>query len=135
MKRRGNFEDECGHGLSRREFVRLASIAGIGSAGALALACSKTNVVGSAAKSATARVTAAPRLKIGYLPITDATPLLVGHAQNLFAAEGLDVDKPVMMRGWAEVAEAFLADTFNLVHLLLPLPIFMRFSQQRHPVK
>jgi NitT/TauT family transport system substrate-binding protein len=117
--------------------VRLASIAGIGSAGAFALACTKKELAPAAvaAKAATSRAASAPRLKIGYLPITDATPLLVGHAQNLFAAEGLDVDKPVMMRGWSEIAEAFLAGTFNLVHLLIPVPIFMRFSQQQHPVK
>jgi NitT/TauT family transport system substrate-binding protein len=61
--------------------------------------------------------------------------LLIGHAKQFFEAEGLTVDRPVMIRGWAELSEAFLAGTFNLVHLLLPIPIFMRFSQQRHPVK
>ena len=76
-----------------------------------------------------------PALKIGYLPITDATPLLIGHSQGLFQNQGLSVDKPVLMRGWAEISEAFaLAGTFNVVHLLLPLPIYMRFSQQ-HKVK
>ena len=38
------------------------------------------------------------------------------------------------MRGWPEVAEGFLAGNFNLVHLLLPIPIYMRYAQQ-HPVK
>ncbi len=75
-----------------------------------------------------------PPLKIGYLPITDATPLLIGHAQGLFAQQGLTVEKPTLMRGWAEISEAFLADTFNVVHLLLPIPIYMRFSQ-KHNVK
>ncbi|MDQ8034383.1 MAG: ABC transporter substrate-binding protein, partial [Bordetella sp.] len=28
-------------------------------------------------------------VKIGYLPITDATPLLVAHANGLFQKEGL----------------------------------------------
>jgi len=69
-------------------------------------------------------------LKIGYLPITDATPLLIGHAQGFFQNEGLTVEKPVLMRGWAEISEAFLAGTFNVVHLLLPLPIYMRYSQK-----
>ena len=31
-------------------------------------------------------------VKIGYLPITDATPLLIGHANDFFKAEGLTVE-------------------------------------------
>jgi ABC-type nitrate/sulfonate/bicarbonate transport system substrate-binding protein len=131
--RRKSHDEHSFHGLSRREFVRLAGLAGLAGTAGLSLACSgkETPVATTAAKVSRG---IEPRLKIGYLPITDATPLLVGHAQNLFAAEGLQVDRPVMMRGWAEIAEGFLAGSFNLVHLLIPVPIFMRFSQQ-HPVK
>jgi NitT/TauT family transport system substrate-binding protein len=131
-----NFEDDdesCFHGLSRRDFVRLASIAGVAGVAGLSLGCGDRETPVAAAAGPRPK-TPDPRLKIGYLPITDAAPLLVGHAKNLFSAEGLEVDKPVMMRGWSEVAEGFLAGTFNLVHLLIPVPIFMRFAQQ-HPVK
>lgn len=31
-------------------------------------------------------------VKIGYLPITDATPLLVAHANGYFEAEGLEAE-------------------------------------------
>jgi NitT/TauT family transport system substrate-binding protein len=127
-------EDEsCLHGLSRRDFVRLAGIAGLAGASGLSLACNNKEK-GPAIATATVTKTSAPPLRIGYLPITDATPLLVGHAQKLFAAEGLEVEKPVLLRGWSDIAEAFLAGKFNLVHLLIPVPIFMRFAQQ-HPVK
>lgn len=138
MKKRDDEDHEqqhCFDGLSRREFVRLASIAGLAGATGLSLACGDSERPVTKAAATPQRTSGpAPRLKIGYLPITDATPLLVGHAQNLFAAEGLEVDKPVMMRGWSEIAEGFMAGTFNLVHLLIPVPIFMRFSQQ-HRVK
>lgn len=134
MKRKSHDEHSF-HGLSRRDFVRLAGIAGLAGTAGLSLACSgKETPAAAAAGAAKGARGVAPRLKIGYLPITDATPLLVGHAQNLFTAEGLEVDRPVMMRGWADIAEGFLAGSFNLVHLLIPVPIFMRFSQQ-HPVK
>jgi NitT/TauT family transport system substrate-binding protein len=129
----------CTHGLSRRDFVRLSalgtfSMSALG--GLLSFGCGKeasTPAVGETTAGASL-VTSEPSLRIGYLPITDATPLLVGHAQGLFAGEGLTVEKPVLMRGWPEVAEAFLAGQFNLVHLLIPIPILMRFSQN-HPVK
>lgn len=124
-------EEDCLHGLSRRDFVRLASMAGIGGAAALSMACAKQEPMAAAAGVVRNAAKVAPKLKIGFLPITDATPLLVGHAQGLFAAEGIDVADPVRMRGWAELAEGFLSGTFNLVHLLIPLPIFMRFAQQQ----
>jgi NitT/TauT family transport system substrate-binding protein len=48
-------------------------------------------------------------LKLGYLPITDATPLLVAHGLGYFSQEGLQVEKPVMVRSWKILIESFLA--------------------------
>lgn len=67
-------------------------------------------------------------VKIGYLPITDATPLLVAHARGLFEAEGLAADKPVLLRSWAQVIEAFVAGQVNVVHLLSPMTVWARFG-------
>jgi NitT/TauT family transport system substrate-binding protein len=73
-------------------------------------------------------------LRIGYLPITDATPLLLAHAQGLYAAEGLDAAKPTLFRGWAQLAEAFQARQVDIVHILMPTAVWMRFGQG-FPVK
>jgi len=73
-------------------------------------------------------------LKLGYLPITDATPLLVAHSLGYFAQEGLIVERPVMVRSWKVLTESFLAGKFNFTHMLFPIPIWMRFKQ-RMPVK
>src|SRR5690349_19828388 len=48
-------------------------------------------------------------LRIRYLPITDASPLLVAHAQGRFAAAGIATTRPVLFRGWASLAQAFVA--------------------------
>lgn len=122
MTKDENHTSMLGHGLSRREFVEIASKAAMFAAGTVAL--------GSSCRTSKTE----PPLKIGYLPITDATPLLIGHSQGFFEQEGLVVEKPVLMRGWPEVAEGFLAGNFNLVHLLIPIPIYMRYAQQ-HPIK
>lgn len=118
---------ESGHALSRRAFFGMSSQYAIG---ASLLSSAGLAMLGACAKDAGPE----PALKIGYLPITDATPLLIGHAKGFFTEQGLTVEKPVLMRGWPELSEGFLAGTFNLAHLLLPLPIYMRFAQQ-HPVK
>ena len=67
-------------------------------------------------------------LRIGYLPITDATPLLIAHANGYFKDEGLNVDFPIRVRAWSTLAESFMTHKFNLTHMLLPMPIWMRFS-------
>lgn len=67
-------------------------------------------------------------VRIGYLPITDATALLVAHAKGYFEDEGLKTAKPEMIRGWSPLVEAFAARKFNLVHLLKPIPVWMRYN-------
>jgi len=73
-------------------------------------------------------------LRIGYLPITDATPLLIAHAQGMYREEGLTVEPPSLIRNWSALVEAFLTNKYNVVHLLLPIPIWMRFHN-KFPVK
>jgi NitT/TauT family transport system substrate-binding protein len=73
-------------------------------------------------------------VRIGYMPITDATALLVAHANGYFEEEGLEVEKPTLIRGWSPLVEGFAAGKFNLVHLLKPIPVWMRYNND-FPVK
>ncbi len=98
--------------LSRKQFLRLSAMA----AAAAALgACGQ------------ARDADAP-LRIGYLPITDAAPLLVAHAQGLFDAEGVPAERPVLFRGWSQLVEAFFAGQVDVVHLLSPVVLWARYA-------
>lgn len=67
-------------------------------------------------------------LKIGYLPITDATPLLVAHAQGLFEKYGIHAEKPTMFRSWSQLVEAFLSGSVNVVHLLSPMSLWAKYG-------
>ena len=71
-----------------------------------------------------------PPVKIGYLPITDATPLLIAHHNKLFQAQGLQVEKPRLFRSWAQIVEAFLSGQVNVVHLLMPMTIWARYGSK-----
>ncbi|PWR00989.1 ABC transporter substrate-binding protein [Meridianimarinicoccus roseus] len=73
-------------------------------------------------------------VRIGYLPITDATPLLVAHAKGFYADEGLEAEQPTLIRGWSPLIEGFAANKFNLVHFLKPIPVWMRYNND-FPVK
>ncbi|MEM0911468.1 MAG: ABC transporter substrate-binding protein [Pseudomonadota bacterium] len=73
-------------------------------------------------------------LRIGYLPITDATALLVAHGMGFFEEEGIKAERPTLIRGWSPLIEGFAAGKFNLVHFLKPIPIWMRYNNG-FPVK
>lgn len=108
--------------LTRRELVRSISLAGAGTvlAPSLLAAC-----VGQTSR----QLSGDSVLRVGYLPITDATPLLVAHGKDFYAEEGLEVETPTLLRSWAQVAEAFQSRQVDLVHLLMPMTIQMRFGQ------
>lgn len=100
--------------LTRRRFLA--------GAGALAAAsCAPAAVIQPAATEADQPV------RLGYLPITDASALLLAHARELYAAQGLSAD-PVLFRGWSQIAEAFMARQLNVAHLLMPMTVWMRFG-------
>ncbi|MCW0038340.1 ABC transporter substrate-binding protein, partial [Acinetobacter baumannii] len=67
-------------------------------------------------------------VKIGYLPITDATPLLVAHGNGLFEAEGLKAEAPRLFRSWAQIVEAFVSGQVNVIHLLTPSTLWVRYG-------
>jgi NitT/TauT family transport system substrate-binding protein len=69
-------------------------------------------------------------VKIGYLAITDSTPLLIAHANKLYEAEGLNAEQPVLFRSWAQISEAFIAGQVNVVHLLSPIAIWLRYNKK-----
>ena len=110
-------------GPSRRTLLRAA--AGFGAAAAIGGGVAGIADLATAGRS-TARTGAG--LRIGYLPITDASPRLVAHAQGRFAEAGLDVQRPVLFRGWESLAQAFLADEVDVVHLLMPFAVQLRYA-------
>lgn len=104
--------------VSRRQLLRLSAL--LTASGALPLLKSY---------EARAQEQDAP-LRIGYLPITDATPLLVAHGKGFFEAEGIKAEKPVRLRSWAQVLEAFISGQVNAVHLLSPMTVWARFGSK-----
>lgn len=111
--------------MSRRDFMLDFLAAG----GMMAAGLTMPNMLRAAEKSADDEV-----VRIGYLPITDATSLLVAHAMGYFEDEGLKTAKPTLIRGWSPLVESFAAGKVNLVHLLNPIPVWMRYNNN-FPVK
>ncbi|MFF4989435.1 ABC transporter substrate-binding protein [Streptosporangium saharense] len=73
-------------------------------------------------------------LRIGYLPITDAAPLLLAHDSGQFANRGITTPPPILYRGWAPLVEALQGGNVDIVHLLMPLAVQLRYDA-KVPVK
>jgi len=120
------------NGVSRRNFLRQSAIglgAVLGGSSLLAACGPKAEQGGSASVN-----TGGKKVSSCYLPITDATPIILAHELGFYKELGIESERPVLIRGWAPMAEAFMAGRFNLTHLLAPIPIYMRYSKN-FPVK
>ena len=109
--------------LSRRDFMKLSAVLSTAALlpNQIALASEAENI----AKAQPLRP-----LRIGYLPITDASPLLVAHAKKLYAEEGLEVEQPTLFRAWPQLVEAFLAGQVDVIHLLAPTTLMVRYGSK-----
>lgn len=67
-------------------------------------------------------------LQIGYLPIADATALLVAYAYGYFEDEGLKVAPPTRVSSWAQLVRSFFRNQFNLVAFLKPIAVWLRYN-------
>ena len=72
---------------------------------------------------------------IGYLPITDAAPLLSAYANDHLADHGVEASEPTLFRGWADLAEAFLSGSVNVAHFLMPMTLWMRYGSTEANIK
>ncbi len=61
-------------------------------------------------------------LKIGFLPITCATPIIMGSALGFYAKQGLDVEL-IKTSGWAVVRDKTINKEYDAAHMLAPMPI------------
>ncbi len=69
-------------------------------------------------------------IRIGYLPITDASALLVAHERGLLTAAGLPSAKPILFRSWDTLAQALAVGDVDVVHLLMPFALQLRLGKK-----
>ena len=64
------------------------------------------------------------KLKIGFVPITCATPIIMAHPMGFYEKYGLDVDV-IKTAGWAVARDKSLAKEYDASHMLTPMPLAM----------
>lgn len=115
-------------GRDRRDFLKLMAGSGLvlATGSSFLAACGG----GETSTDTTAATGAASfgDLRVGYLPITDASPLLLAHASGLLADQGFTAGKPTLLRSWPDLAESLQAGSVDVVHMLMPLAVQLRFG-------
>ncbi len=62
------------------------------------------------------------RLKIGFVPITCATPIIMAQPMGFYARRGLEVEV-IKTAGWAVARDKALNKEYDAAHMLTPMPL------------
>lgn len=71
-------------------------------------------------------------LKIGFLPITCATPIVAADPLGFYAKQGLNVSL-IKTAGWAVVRDKTLAGEYDASHMLSPMPLAISMGLGAQP--
>lgn len=108
--------------LFPRDAMRRAFLKSVGSATASAALASLFPIVAATEVFAEPGKLEKTALKIGFLPITCATPIIMGSPLGFYAKQGLDVQL-IKTAGWAVVRDKSLDKEYDASHMLAPMPI------------
>jgi len=72
-------------------------------------------------------------LKIGFIPITCATPLIMAHPLGFYEKQGLKV-QVVKTAGWALIRDKMLNKEYDATHFLSPMPLAISMGAGSNPV-
>ncbi len=107
-----------GSELRRREFVKFV---GAGSAAAILASIFPMN----AAKALAQEKLGPPEkkdLKVGFIPITCATPLIMAEPMGFYKKHGLNV-QVIKASGWAMIRDLSINKETDATHMLTPMPL------------
>ncbi|MEW6256334.1 MAG: CmpA/NrtA family ABC transporter substrate-binding protein [Pseudomonadota bacterium] len=72
-------------------------------------------------------------LKVGFIPITCATPIIMAHPLGFYSKQGLNVEV-VKTAGWAVVRDKTINKEYDAAHMLSPMPIAISMGLGSNPI-
>ncbi|HZR46252.1 MAG TPA: CmpA/NrtA family ABC transporter substrate-binding protein [Candidatus Manganitrophaceae bacterium] len=114
--------------LTRRRFIRLM---GEGTMAALLAQLLPLEAVKAAVKESGPLEKKA--LKIGFVPITCATPIIMAGPMGFYSRYGLEVEL-AKTPGWAVMRDKALAKEYDAEHMLTPMPLAITLGAGSPPV-
>jgi nitrate/nitrite transport system substrate-binding protein len=71
-------------------------------------------------------------LKIGFIPITCATPIIMAHPMGFYSKHGLNVEV-IKTAGWAVIRDKTLNKEYDAAHMLSPMPLALTLGVGSNP--
>src|SRR5205807_4696353 len=72
-------------------------------------------------------------LKIGFIPITCATPIIMAEPMGFYAKNGLNAEV-VRTAGWAVIRDKTLNKEYDAAHMLSPMPLAITLGAGSNPI-
>src|SRR6266702_1803395 len=72
-------------------------------------------------------------LKVGFIPITCATPIIMAHPMGFYAKHGLNVEV-IKTAGWAVIRDKTLNKEYDAAHMLSPMPLAITLGAGSNPI-
>ncbi|WNV10972.1 CmpA/NrtA family ABC transporter substrate-binding protein [Tardiphaga sp. 709] len=72
-------------------------------------------------------------LKVGFIPITCATPIIMADPLGFYKKQGLNVDV-VKTAGWAVIRDKTINKEYDAAHMLAPMPIAISLGLGSQPI-
>src|SRR5258707_7434993 len=72
-------------------------------------------------------------LKVGFIPITCATPIIMARPMGFYAKQGLEVEI-VKTAGWAVIRDKTLNKEYDAAHMLSPMPLAISLGIGSNPI-
>jgi nitrate/nitrite transport system substrate-binding protein len=105
------------HDAVRRRFIRA-----VGKNTAMAAIASVLPVATMQAMAQDKNALEKTNLKIGFIPITCATPLIMAHPLGFYSKQGLNVEV-TKTAGWALIRDKMINKEYDATHFLSPMPL------------
>jgi len=72
-------------------------------------------------------------LKVGFIPITCGTPIIMAQPMGFYAKHGLNVDV-IKTAGWAVIRDKTLNKEYDAAHMLSPMPLAITLGAGSQPI-
>src|SRR4051812_11498313 len=72
-------------------------------------------------------------LKVGFIPITCATPIIMAHPMGFYSKHGLNVEV-IKTAGWAVIRDKTINKEYDAAHMLSPMPIAISLGVGSQPI-
>src|SRR6478736_4734076 len=72
-------------------------------------------------------------LKVGFIPITCATPIIMAKPMGFYEKHGLNVDV-IKTAGWAVIRDKTLNKEYDAAHMLSPMPLAITLGAGSNPI-